>query len=468
MFIRFISIVLAALVLNITGCTEQKSSQPNVIVIISDDAGYIDFQCYGGREIPTPNIDRLAASGVRCTNGYVTASVCAPSRAGLMTGRYQQRFGHEFNGPNSPVPGYSMADMGLDPAELTMGNRMQEAGYHTIALGKWHLGEQPGHHPLQRGFDEFYGFLAGARSYFPSDDPAERHMLRQGNTVLSEPDNVHYLTDDLTDRAVEFIDKNQDRPFFMYLAYNAVHNPMEGKPEIIDRFGNITDTKRRTYAAMMASLDEGVGRVMETLDREQLTDNTLIFFVNDNGGATGNASDNGPLRGMKGSKWEGGIRVATLLSWPGTLPANTEYHQPVSSLDFLPTALAAAGKPLPADNQLDGVNLLPYLSGDNTNAPHDILFWRRGVAAAVRRGPWKIIRSEGNPTLLFNLERDQSEQNNLAEQHPEIMQELLAALVNWERDLAEPKWREGKKWDHNQVMKHRMDVIGRDMERKYP
>ncbi|MBI9018671.1 MAG: sulfatase-like hydrolase/transferase [Phycisphaerae bacterium] len=442
--------------------------KPNILVIISDDAGYIDFGCFGGKQFPTPNIDRFARRAVRCTNGYVTASVCGPSRAGLMTGRYQQRFGHEFNGPSSPTPGFTKEDMGLDTQEKTIAQHIKPLGYKTMALGKWHLGSLEKYHPLQRGFDEFYGFLGGSRSYFPLEKKQQNvnAAMRRGDEKIDEVAEIKYLTDDLTAAAIDFIDRNKQEPFFMYLAYNAVHAPMHGKEEIIDQFGEISPKGRRIYAAMTTSLDIGVGKVMDCLAKNKIDKDTLIIFINDNGGATVNSSDNGPLRGMKGSKWEGGIRVPYMLSWKGQLPEGVTYDKPVSSLDILPTAIAAAGGK--AEAKLDGVNLLPYLTGDKKGQPHEILFWRRGVAAAVRQGKWKLIRVKSNPDLLFDLEKDLGETTNIAGKYPQKVKELLAELTNWEKDFPLPKWTEGKYWEDNQIRKHQMDVIGRDMERKYP
>jgi arylsulfatase A-like enzyme len=301
------------------------------------------------------------------------------------------------------------------------------------------------------------------------------NAIRRGDEPINEPNELEYTTDQFTDAAINFIDRcveESKEPFFIYLAHNAVHGPMHGKPEILAQLTHIEDMKRRTYAAMTVSLDQNVGRVLDALNEHEIERETLIIFINDNGGATGNGSDNGPLRGMKGSKWEGGIRVPFIVRWPSVLPGGTTYDHPVISLDVLPTVLTAAGGDVEAINAserpFDGVDLIPYLSGERSEAPHEILFWRRGVAAAVRQGPWKLIRSEGNPTLLFNLDDDLSETTNLAETRPEIVARLTTALETWESELAPPKWREGDVWEQNQIMKHRMDVIGREMERRYP
>ena len=430
--------------------------KPNIIIILADDAGYADFGYTGVDDYPTPNIDHLAAEGVVCTNGYVTASVCCPSRAGLLTGRYQQRFGHEFNNFSIPQPSYGSEDMGLDLGETTIGDVMHAQGYKTMAVGKWHMGERPKYHPNKRGFDEFYGFLGGGRSYFPYPPGEEPHgsVMRHNNTIVDEMEQIKYATDDMTTEALNFIEMNQDNPFFIYLAYNAVHTPMHAKEEDLEKLEYIKNNRRRIYAAMMVSLDENVERIRDILKKLNLEKDTLLVFD--------------PLRGFKGTRWEGGIRVPFVFVWLGTLPAGVTYGQPVSTLDLLPTSLAVAGGTWTGEKKLDGVNLMPYLQGKDKTPPHEILFWRRGVAAAVRKGKWKLIRSTGNPTLLFDLEKDESETTNLADKHPAVVKELLMALEDWEAELAPPKWKEGKKWENFQIKKHRMEVNTRELERKYP
>ena len=440
-----------------------QQNQPNIIVILSDDAGYDDFEIYGGEEIPTPHINSLTQEGVRFTNAYVTASVCAPSRAGLLTGRYQQKFGFEHNMSGDPAKGFTKAAMGLDKNQKTIADYLKMCGYRSIAIGKWHQGNASDFFPLNRGFDEFYGFKEGHRSFFKyPKERGDEYALYDNNWVVPE-EEITYTTDMFTDKALSFIEKNKNRPFFIYLSYNAVHTPLQAKESDLERFPNIHDKNRKTYAAMMASLDDGIGKLMNALKANGIDDNTLVFFLNDNGGATNNASDNGRLRGMKGSKWEGGIRVGYTMRWPKQIPAHLTYNKPVSSLDILPTALSAAGS---ADEfETDGVNLLPYLK--NRKTPHRDLFWRRGVAAAVRSGKWKLIRVKSDPVLLFNLNKDISETKNLATKHPRKVKKLLAKIQNWEKSLEAPHWY-GSAGDENQIIKHQMNVVGRDMERKYP
>ncbi len=440
-------------------------NQSNIIVILSDDAGYNDFECYGGKEIPTPNINRLASEGAKFTNAYVTASVCAPSRAGLLTGRYQQRFGFEHNMSGALAKGFTQDDLGMELHQKTIGDYLQSAGYRTLAIGKWHLGSSAAYFPLNRGFDEFYGFKEGHREFFHYTKlPNDNYALYDNNHIVPEK-QVTYTTDMFTDRALSFIQENKSRPFFIYLAYNAVHTPLEAKPSDLARFPNSMENNRKTYAAMMANMDDGIGRIMDALKANQIDNNTLVFFLNDNGGATNNGSDNGPLRGMKGSKWEGGIRVAFIMRWPGQIQAGTVYNKAVSALDIVPTAAAISGFEIPR-YKTDGVNLLPYLSNPK-KAPHQDLFWRRGIAAAVRSGNWKLIRVPSNPILLFDLKKDSTEKLNLANKHPKLVKKLLARLENWEKGLEAPRWYSSAP-DSFQVLKHRMNVIGRDMERKYP
>lgn len=450
----------------VPGAKPHKSTKPNVIVIVSDDAGYADFGCYGGTQIPTPNIDAIARQGIRFTDAYVSASVCAPSRAGILTGRYQQRFGFEHNTSAKVAAGYQLSDVGMDPAERTIGNEMQDNGYRTIAIGKWHQGDEEKHFPLRRGFDEFYGFTGGHRDFFAYKSTRKKEYALYDNQKEVPEQEISYLTDMFTDKASAFITKNKSNPFFIYLAYNAVHTPMNARKDLMERFASIPDSGRRAYAAMMTSLDEGVGRVLKAVKANGLEENTIVVFINDNGGATVNSSDNGVLRGMKGSKWEGGIRVAMMMKWPGHIAANQTDRRPVISLDILPTVLAAGKGRQKGQKKLDGVNLLPYLASGNKRIPHQALYWRRGVAAAIRSASWKLIRVK-DKVLLFDLSKDISENTNLSEQYPAKVKALLAMLSHWEKGLDQPHWYSSY-GDENQIIKHRMDLKGREMERLYP
>jgi arylsulfatase A-like enzyme len=360
---------------------------------------------------------------------------CSPTRAGFLTGRYQQRFGHEFN------PGRG-ADAGLPLQEVTLADRLKAAGYATGLVGKWHLGSAPKFNPVNRGFQEFFGFLGGAHSYFPGQGAA----LLRGTQPVEEKE---YLTDAFAREAVAFIDRHQQEPFFLYLAFNAVHTPMHATDQYLGRFPHIEDKMRRTYAAMTAAMDDAVGRVLGKLRSAGLEENTLIFFFSDNGGPTMkgttiNGSRNDPLRGSKRTTLEGGIRVPFLVQWKGRLPAGKTYDQPVIALDIFPTALAAAGVEAKGDRKLDGVNLLPYLEGKDSRPPHEALYWRMGQQMAIRKGDWKLVRTDWEGKLsglqLYNLAEDIGEKNDLAAKYPEKVKELESAWNRWNAELAKPLW----------------------------
>jgi len=409
--------------------------KPNLLLIVSDDAGYADFGFQGCKDIATPRLDALAAHGLRFTQGYAPGPVCSPSRCGMMTGKTPARTGHENN----------MRDgFGVEATTSLLPARLKALGYHTGMIGKWHLGAEKPYLPWERGFDDFYGFLGGEHTYFAPTNKVNV-MLRNGKEV-PEPE---YLTDAFAREAESFIKTNshQSPPWFLYLAFNAVHMPMQAKPSELDKISNISNKQRRVLAAMTVSLDQGVGRVLAALDAAGVTSNTLVFFINDNGGATYSKFYNTPLRGFKGTLFEGGIRVPFLVSWPGVLPAGKAFDAPATGLDLLPTLLAAGGAQPGAWADSDGVNLLPFLLGQNPARPHEDLFWRFNVVAAVRAGDWKLIRIQGAPPLLFNLAADLPEKNNVAAEHPEIVSNLLAKLGDWEKPLPAPRWSEGDYWD---------------------
>ncbi|MBX6316326.1 MAG: sulfatase [Isosphaeraceae bacterium] len=414
---------------------EGPAKKPNIIVIVADDLGYGELGCQGQtKEIPTPNIDSLAQNGIRFTNGYVSCPVCSPTRAGLMTGRYQQRFGHEFN----PGPAQQAAEnFGLPLSETTLPQRLKTAGYATGMVGKWHLGYKPAYHPMKRGFDEFFGFLGGSHSYLDARADKSNPILR-GTEPVDEPE---YLTDAFAREAVAFIDRHQAEPFFLYLAFNAVHNPLQAPEKYLSRFPSIADRKRRTFAAMLSAHDDAVGAVLGKLRSAGLEGNTLIVYVSDNGGPTPQTtSRNDPLNGRKGQVLEGGIRVPFLMQWKGQIPAGKTYDQPVIALDILPTAMAAAGSPTSAGDRLDGVNLLPFLTGRDSGVPHEALFWRFGPQAAVCKGAWKLVKLPNEPARLYDLAKDIGETTDLAAQRPEVAKELQAALDAWDAQLAKPLW----------------------------
>ncbi|MFB3827534.1 MAG: sulfatase [Bryobacteraceae bacterium] len=405
--------------------------KPNIVVIVSDDHGYAEMGVQGCKDIPTPNLDAMARAGTRFTNGYVSCPVCSPTRAGLMTGRYQQRFGHEFNpGPALTASG----DFGLSLNETPLPAVMKSLGYTTGMFGKWHLGYRPEYHPQKRGFDEFFGFLGGAHSYLDWTGDKANPLLRGTQPV----DEKTYLTDALAREALAFMDRHRTEPFFVYLPFNAVHAPLQSIEKYLARFQSIQDERRRTFAAMLSAMDDAVGRVRGFLRDSGLEENTLVFFISDNGGPTPSTSSrNDPLRGYKGQVLEGGIRVPYMVQWKGRIPAGKTYDQPVISLDILPTAVSAAGG-RPAAN-LDGVNLLPYLTGKASGRPHDRLYWRFGPQAAIRAGDWKLLRTGGD-WELYNLAQDIGEAKNLAGSDPARVKELAAAWEQWNGQLVPPKW----------------------------
>jgi arylsulfatase A-like enzyme len=421
----------------------EPAPKPNIVVIVGDDMGYADVGVHGCKDIPTPHLDALAGTGVRFTNGYVTGPYCSPTRAGLLTGRYQQRFGHEFNAGGR--------DQGLPLSETTLPDRLKAAGYATGMVGKWHLGSADKFHPMRRGFGEYFGFLGGAHDYF-NPNGILRGTEPAGKTA--------YLTDAFGTEAVGFIDRNKARPFFLYLAFNAVHTPMQADDARLKRFAGIQDPRRRTYAAMMVAMDEAVGRVLAKLKAEGLTDNTLVAFISDNGGptmkgVTVNGSVNAPLRGSKRTTLEGGIRVPFFVSWPGKIPLGRTDDRPVVQLDLVPTAMAAAGVDVRPEWKLDGVNLLPYLAGEASNKAmrHEMLYWRFGQQMAIRKGAWKLVKydlaAEGgsgtSATKLYNLNDDVGEEKDLAADRAEKVRELQADWNSWNAGNVVPLWGSGRR-----------------------
>ncbi len=428
------------------GATREGRSgrkRPNVIVIISDDMGYADLGCHGCQDIATPSIDSIAQNGVRFTNGYVSCPVCSPTRAGIATGRYQQRFGHEYN--TGPPPDGLAEDVGLPLTEVTIADVLKSAGYATGAVGKWHLGMAPHFHPLGRGYDEFFGFLHGGHSYVDPGVGTWNPILRGTEQV----DEKAYLTDAFSREAVGFVERHRDKPFFLYLAYNAVHTPLQGPERYKDSFQDIANEKRQVYAGMLTAMDEGIGALLNKLRELDIEKDTLLVFINDNGGPTpANGSNNSPLRATKGTMYEGGIRVPFMIQWPRLLKAGQVYEHPVISLDILPTAAAAAGAELPKGREIDGVNLLPYLTSGTKQMPHQILFWRRGQDHAVRKGKLKLVRM-GGQSELYDLASDISESRDLSKERPEVMRELQQDFEKWNSQMIEPLWSRQQKQQKN-------------------
>jgi arylsulfatase A-like enzyme len=462
---------------------------PNVVVILADDLGYNDLTWNGGGvaggSVPTPRIDSIARAGVDLSHGYTGNATCAPSRAAIMTGRYPTRFGFEFT--PAPVafmrmiahfqqaqPGAVRAAryyadreddvppleaQGMPPDEITLAELLAERGYHTIGLGKWHLGGVAGRTPETQGFDEFLGFRAGGGMYLDPDDPRAVNSIQDfdpidrflwANLVFAIQMNdehrfepSHYMTDYLSDEAVKAIEANRNRPFFMYLAYNAPHTPLQATREDYDALSHIENHTLRVYAAMIRALDRGVGRVLDALERNGLAENTLVIFTSDNGGANyiGLPDINAPYRGWKMTFFEGGIRTPFFVRWPARLPAGTRYDEPVAHIDVFATAAAAAGAPLPSDRVIDGVDLLPFLRGEVKTPPHQALFWRSGHYRVVLAGGWKLQVSEHPAkTWLFDVSSDPTEQRNLADERPDKRAELEAVLAAHTSEETAPAW----------------------------
>ncbi|MDD3444621.1 MAG: sulfatase-like hydrolase/transferase [Zavarzinia sp.] len=461
---------------------EARGKQPNVILIVADDLGFNDVSFYGGGRVPTPNIDRIGKEGVNFPAGYAGNATCAPSRAALMTGRYPTRFGFEFTpapvgfariighfedgAPVKPiyheerevdVPAFE--DEGLPTSEITIANLLRGGGYHTIHLGKWHLGEAPRFRPEAHGFDESLGFYSGASLFMDPADPDAVNAKQDFDPIdmflwAALPYGVRYngsdmfhpkghMTDYLTDEALKAIEANRNRPFFMYLAYNAPHTPLQATREDYEAVTGIADHTERTYAAMIRSLDRNVGRVLEGLKAAGIDDDTLVIFTSDNGGAhyVGIDDLNKPYRGWKASFFEGGIRVPFFMRWPGHLTPGATYAAPISHFDVFATAAGAAGTPLPDDRTIDGVDLMPFLTGEKGGRPHDRLFWRSGPYVVVQAGDWKLqLTSLPARAWLFDMKSDPTEQHDVATTHPEKVAELKAMLDAFQKEQVKPIW----------------------------
>lgn len=459
---------------------------PNIVLILADDMGHNDISFYGGgidKSAPTPSIDAIGHEGVSFSAGYAGNATCAPSRAALMTGRYPTRFGFEF----TPAPlgfarvvghGFSSPDhpsiyheeledetpdiaaMAVPTNEITIAAMLQKAGYHTIHFGKWHLGETDATRPDSRGFDESLGFYAGASKFANEDDPGivnskqefdpiDRFLwaalpfgVRYNGSEMFEPKG--YMTDYLTDEALKAIHANRNRPFFIYLAYNAIHTPLQARKDDYDALSGIQDHTRRVYAAMARDLDRNIGRVMKALKEEGLDDNTLVIFTSDNGGAhyIGLENLNVPYRGWKATFYEGGIRVPFFMRWPGVIQPDSTYDAPVSHFDIFATAAAAASVAVPPDRRIDGVNLLPFLGGANPGRPHDVLFWRSGSYLVAQKGKWKLqVMEHPQPTMvLYDLDADPGEKADVAAANPGIVAELKALLDAYQKEQVKPIW----------------------------
>ena len=409
------------------------ADKPNILILYADDMGYADLATMGNKEISTPYIDSLAKNGVRFDNSYVSGCVCSPSRAGLMTGRYQQRFGFDANAEGGSKRLGS--PKGLDLAQTTFAQHFKKIGYATGLVGKWHIGsETPEYLPNARGFDEFYGLLPHGVGAGKGGEPVP--IFRNAKQVEVPADHTVAFGKE----AEAFIGRHKDNPWMLYCAFTAVHAPHIAPESYLKKFEHITLPARRKYLAMLACLDDVIGGILRKLREHKLEENTLIFFASDNGGP-GGAASNGIFRGTKWTLWEGGVRSPIFIQWKGRIDAGRTLPQMVIQLDWLPTALAAAGVELKPEWQLDGANLLPLLEGKSTAAPHDALYWRFGVQFAVRQGDWKLVKaSKSMQPALFNLAADPGEKHDLASQQAERLKELQALWDAWNAKNEPPRW----------------------------
>src|SRR5436190_82398 len=407
----------------------EAADKPNFVIFYADDLGWGETGCQGCKDIPTPHIDSLAANGTRFTQGYVAATYCSPSRAGLMTGRYPTRFGHEFN---------SVANVtGLRLDQTTLADRLKSLGYATACVGKWHLGNKPEYRPTKRGFDEFFGTLANTPFFHPTNFVDSR----VSNDVRPIADDSFYTTDAYAERSLDWLEKNRSQPKFLYLPFNAQHAPLQAPQKYLDRFTSIADEKRKLFAAMMSAMDDGIGRVMMKIREMGQEENTIYFFIGDNGGPTASTTSyNGGLRGFKMTTFEGGPRVPFLAQWKGTFPAGKTYDLPVMNLDVMPTIVTAAGGKVDPSWKLDGVDLMPYVTGVNKARPHETMYWRYGPQWAVRQGDMKLVVSKGGSGQpeLYNLAADFAESKDLAAAQPEKAKQLQALWNAWSAEQAEP------------------------------
>lgn len=419
-----------------------QEKKPNVLLILADDLGYNDLGYQGSKHIKTPNLDKLASQSVRFTDAHVTSPVCSPSRAGLLTGRYQQRFGHEGNCPRRPD--------GMDVNEKTMAQALKEQGYKTALFGKWHLGDEKHQYPTVRGFDEFWGLREGSRHYYfkkndlKGDKP---HSIEHNGKAVEWKG---HLTDRLTDRTIEYIDNNKENPFFIFLSYTAPHTPLQSAKEDLEALGT-----QDNYAGLVYGMDRNIGRVIKSLEDNKLMDNTIIWFLSDNGGTVKQAS-NLPLGGKKGTEFEGGHRVPMLMYWKGKVPAGKDYNELVSSMDIYATSIKAAGGSLKQERPLDGKDLTPFLNKTVKGIPHKALYFRKLECASIRVGDWKMIRVDKLGYGLYDLKKDIGENKNLAKQMPEKLDELKTMLKKWEKDKINPLWSEGVKWEKVRYNDHKV------------
>ena len=424
-------------ILILVSCSSINDSKPNIIIILADDAGYSDFGFMGSDEIKTPNLDQLALDGVTFNNAYVSASVCSPSRAGLLTGMYQQRFGHECN-LDSDV------NNSFDPNQITIAEALKTEGYSTGLIGKWHLGDKTQNHPLKNGFDYFWGFISGARNYFYDPREVDRNSIRNVVENYNQTKFDGYLTDVLGEKAISFIDKNNqsNNPFFLFLSFNAPHTPMQAKEEVLKKF---KDNPRQVYTSMMWSMDEAIGNVIDALKENNQYENTIIYFLSDNGAAMSNNASPFPYKGWKGNQYEGGIKTPMIMTWKNKIKSNSQFDGFISALDIFKTSLEVSNVSEDLKMNADGKNIMNYLN-DNT-IQNENLFWRKDKMATIRSGNYKLIRLNDTSTVLYNIVNNYYEDSDLKLLEPSVHDSLFNLLSTWEDRLIDPNWIENKDWN---------------------
>lgn len=447
-----------------------KGTRPNIIVVMADDLGYADVGFNGSTDIITPELDKLANAGTICTSAYVLHPFCGPSRAGFLTGRYPHTFGSQFN---LPAGSAEKVGTGIPLSEKFMSKALQETGYYTGLVGKWHLGAVPGFEPNDRGFDDFYGFTGGGHMYFPNDyRPKYERQVKAGNKNIweyllplehngVEVKETEYVTDGLSREAVRFVNEasKKDNPFFLFLSYNAPHTPLEAKKEDMEVFASIKDESRRTYAGMVYAVDRGVGEVVKTLKANNQFDNTLIIFLSDNGGRSDKGANNTPLRGNKGDAWEGGFRVPMFMHWPDYVPAGKRYDHPISALDLYPTFVDLAGGKLPEGNKLEGKNIWNDFVAGKSARPGEPIFamrHRNGFSdIGVRQDEWKAVKAYKSKWKLHNINDDIGEKKDLKDQYPDQLKSMVEKAEAWSKTHTKPLWFDPQKlgeiWDEKNM-----------------
>ncbi|WP_136060175.1 sulfatase-like hydrolase/transferase [Pontiella sulfatireligans] len=450
-----------------------EAPRPNILVVMCDDLGYADVGFNGSTDIRTPRMDMLAKDGTVFTSAYVAHPFCGPSRMGLMSGRYPHAFGGAYNLPNHGQGIEEYNNEGVPVAETLIGTVLQNAGYYTGAIGKWHMGFTQPYHPNNRGFEEFFGFLGGGHNYFPDQyQPAYERQVQFGNKHINEyilpleyngknVNETEYMTDAFTREACRFVKvaSAKEKPFFLYLSYNAPHTPLEALEDDLVLYEDIEDPKRRTYAAMVHAVDRGVGQLVETLKSTEQFDNTLIVFLSDNGGKTAAGANNYPLRNGKGSAYEGGYRVPMFFHWPQQVPAGQKFDFPVSALDFYPTFAGLCGAAIPDGKILNGKDIWAAFKDGQNPRQGEMVFalrYRGGYSeVGARRDDWKATRGEASTWQLFNIKDDAGEAHDLSAQYPERLEEMVAAAKKWSLTHAEPRWfheeRAREIWDETRM-----------------